>query len=79
MNNFSSITIFSEKSHILSRFATNLQNEEFSFIAAQGPQSNTVQDFWWMLWEQEIEVVVMVTNCIENGRVSIGLFEQYKR
>ena len=61
---------------ISTRSATTLQDGKFSFIAAQGPKSRTVQDFWWMLWEQEVEVVVMVTNCIENGRVCIDSFEQ---
>ncbi|MGH0126481.1 UNVERIFIED_CONTAM: hypothetical protein FKN15_028328 [Acipenser sinensis] len=44
------------------------------FIAAQGPLPNTVEDFWRMAWENEVEAIVMLTNCIVNSQVKC---EQY--
>ncbi|XP_075393934.1 receptor-type tyrosine-protein phosphatase H [Tenrec ecaudatus] len=39
------------------------------FIAAQGPLPQTVGDFWRLVWEQQSHTLVMLTNCIESGRV----------
>jgi len=32
---------------------------------------NTVDDFWLMIWQQGIDVIVMITNIIERGKVNI--------
>ncbi|XP_049986651.1 receptor-type tyrosine-protein phosphatase H isoform X3 [Alexandromys fortis] len=39
------------------------------FIATQGPLPHTVGDFWRLVWEQKSHTVVMLTNCMESGRV----------
>ncbi|KAM5236297.1 receptor-type tyrosine-protein phosphatase H [Ctenodactylus gundi] len=39
------------------------------FIATQGPLPQTVGDFWRLVWEQQSHTLVMLTNCLESGRV----------
>lgn len=40
------------------------------YIAAQGPTPDTDTDFWRMIWEQKLPSMVMLTKCIESGKVS---------
>ena len=39
------------------------------YIVTQGPMRNTVNDFWRMIWEKQVEVVVMLTKIEERGKV----------
>lgn len=39
------------------------------YIATQGPLQNTVNDFWWMVWQERSCCIVMVTKEIERGKI----------
>ncbi|XP_021365280.1 tyrosine-protein phosphatase 10D-like isoform X2 [Mizuhopecten yessoensis] len=47
---------------------------EREYIACQGPLPGTIEDFWQMVWEQDVPLIVMLTRCKEGNTVKC---EQY--
>ncbi len=39
------------------------------YIATQGPLAATSGDFWYMTWESQADLVIMLTTIVERGRV----------
>ena len=39
----------------------------FNFIATQGPMPHTIEDFWTMCYENNIEIIIMLCNLKENN------------
>jgi len=58
-----------------------IENEEFSdyinaswvndntYIATQGPLPQTIFDFWRMVWQYDVQIILMLTKILENGRM----------
>ncbi|KAG2160187.1 uncharacterized protein EDB93DRAFT_1074770 [Suillus bovinus] len=44
------------------------------YIATQGPLPATFIDFWTLVWEQNVHVIVMLTREIENAMVKCGTY-----
>ena len=39
------------------------------YIACQGPLNLTCSHFWLMVWQQKCSLLVMLTTCVEQGRL----------
>ncbi|XP_026317118.1 tyrosine-protein phosphatase 69D-like isoform X2 [Hyposmocoma kahamanoa] len=48
--------------------------EPKKFICAQGPTDTTVNDFWRMIWEHGLELIVMLTNLEEYSKVKCSKY-----
>lgn len=43
--------------------------QEKVYIATQGPMPNTVSDFWEMVWQEEVSLIIMLTQLQEGKEV----------
>jgi protein tyrosine phosphatase len=45
-----------------------------AYVAAQAPVPSAIGDWWRMVWERKISLVVMLTNLTEDGRTKAHLY-----
>ncbi|XP_067673968.1 receptor-type tyrosine-protein phosphatase H-like isoform X3 [Haliotis asinina] len=44
------------------------------YIATQGPMTGTVSDFWRMIWEQDVSIIIMLSDLLEKGKPKVDKY-----
>ncbi|XP_067906523.1 receptor-type tyrosine-protein phosphatase R-like [Heterodontus francisci] len=53
--------------YINANYIRGYGGQQRAYIATQGPMINTVNDFWWMVWQEDCPVIVMITKLKEKN------------
>lgn len=60
--------------YINANYINGYKGEPRAYIASQGPMSNTIDDFWQMIWTEGVTSVVMITKLIERNKSKCELY-----
>lgn len=63
-----------EKSDYINASFMDGYKQKNAYIGTQGPLERTYRDFWRMVWEQNVLVIVMTTRTEESGRRKCGQY-----
>ncbi|CAK74502.1 unnamed protein product (macronuclear) [Paramecium tetraurelia] len=58
-----------DKFYINANYIRGINNVEKQYIATQGPIPESIIDFWHMVWTNNVQVVIMLCNFFDKGRV----------
>ena len=53
---------------------TSEENQKRVFIASQGPIPVSFNNFWRMVWQENVETIVMLCGINENGRIMCDVY-----
>lgn len=56
-------------SYINANYIRGYRGEPGAYIATQGPMANTLIDFWKMVWQEKVPIIVMITKLQEQNSV----------
>lgn len=55
-------------SYINANYIRAFPDQYRAFIATQGPLANTIEDFYRMIWQEDVSTIVMMTRLIEQNQ-----------
>lgn len=63
--------------HILSLTYVEQTIRALIFFPQTGPKDNTVSEFWCMVWQEDIDQIIMLTNLREGRKVKEKILKKY--
>ena len=60
--------------YINANYMAGYKNEPRAYIASQGPMSHTINDFWHMVWHENVSCIVMITKLKERNKSKCELY-----
>ncbi|XP_061170708.1 receptor-type tyrosine-protein phosphatase epsilon-like [Saccostrea echinata] len=63
----------SEGDYINASYIEDVQGKR-SYIATQGPKPKTIADFWKMIWQEDVSIIVCLTNLKEGAKIKCAQY-----